>query len=115
MPSNPQPGEIWLVTFEPNVGSEIDKIRPAVVVSVPGFTYLPLRIVVPVRGSVHARDFVWFVPIKSSTLNRLAKDSEIDASQVHAFDLGRFERRIGSISQAQLEEVRNAIALCLGL
>ncbi len=112
---DPQPGEIWLVEFEPNVGSEIDKVRPAVVVSVPGFTNLPLRIIVPIRGTLHARNFAWFIPINQSALNHLSKDSEIDASQVHAFDVRRFIKKTGSISLTQLEEVRNAIALCLGL
>jgi mRNA interferase MazF len=115
MPHDPQPSEIRLVEFEPNVGSEIDKVRPAVVVSVPGFTNLPLRIIVPIRGTLHTRNFAWFIPIHQSTLNRLSKDSEIDASQVHAFDVGRFIKKIGSISSTQLEEVRNAIALCIGL
>ena len=101
--------------FEPNIGSEIDKTRPAVVVSVPGFTNLPLRIVVPIRGTIHIRPFAWFVPIEQTTLNRLTKTSEVDASQVHAFDVRRFVKRIGTISTIQLEEVRNAIALCLGL
>jgi len=115
MPIDPQPGEIWLVEFEPNIGSEIDKVRPAVVVSVPGFTNLPLRIVVPVRGTIHTRNFAWFIPIRQTILNHLTKDSEVDASQVHAFDVKRFVKKIGSITSIQLEEVRDAIALCLGV
>ncbi len=114
MSHDPQPGEIWLVEFEPNVGSEIDKVRPAVVVSVSGFTNLPLRIVVPVRGTIHARNFAWFIPLSQSAPIVFQKDSEIDASQVHAFDVQRFVKKIGSISSAQLEETRNAIALCIG-
>ncbi len=30
----PQRGEIWMVHFDPSVGAEIRKVRPAVVVSV---------------------------------------------------------------------------------
>jgi mRNA-degrading endonuclease toxin of MazEF toxin-antitoxin module len=48
----------WLVEFEPNIGSEIDKLRPAIVVSTSGFTDLPLRIAVPIRGKIH--DVAWF-------------------------------------------------------
>jgi len=29
----PKRGEIWLVNFDPTVGSEIKKIRPAVIIS----------------------------------------------------------------------------------
>ena len=113
MSYDPQPGEIWLVKFEPNIGSEIDKVRPAVVVSVPGFTTLPLRIVVPIRGKIN--DVAWFIPLKPTSHNNLSKESEVDASQVHAFDLHRFLRKTGSISDLQLDEVRDAIALCIGL
>jgi mRNA-degrading endonuclease toxin of MazEF toxin-antitoxin module len=44
----PKRGEVWLVQFNPSVGAEIQKVRPAVVLSVDGVGLLPLRIVVPV-------------------------------------------------------------------
>jgi mRNA-degrading endonuclease toxin of MazEF toxin-antitoxin module len=45
---NPMRGELWWVNFDPSVGSEQQKTRPAVVASVPSVGKLPLRIVVPV-------------------------------------------------------------------
>ena len=44
----PKRGEIWLVDFDPAVGAEIRKARPAVVISVKDIGRLPLRIVVPI-------------------------------------------------------------------
>ncbi len=44
----PRRGEIWLVDFQRSVGAEIQKIRPAVVMSVDAMGRLPLRVVVPV-------------------------------------------------------------------
>jgi hypothetical protein len=44
----PKRGEIWLVDFDPAVGAEIRKIRPAVVINVDNIGRLPLRMVVPV-------------------------------------------------------------------
>jgi mRNA interferase MazF len=41
-------GEIWLVDFDPAVGGEIRKIRPAVVMSMDAIGRLPLRMVVPI-------------------------------------------------------------------
>ena len=32
-PELPKRGEIWLVNFDPTVGAEIKKVRPAVVIS----------------------------------------------------------------------------------
>ena len=45
--SPPQRGEVWKVRFDPSVGAEIGKSRPAVVVSLSTAGKLPLRIVVP--------------------------------------------------------------------
>jgi len=44
----PKRGEIWLVRFDPSIGAEIRKLRPAVVLSLDKIGRLPLRIVVPV-------------------------------------------------------------------
>lgn len=48
--NNPHRGEIWIVDFNPTVGSEIQKQRTAVVVSLDTIGKLPLRIVVPITG-----------------------------------------------------------------
>jgi mRNA interferase MazF len=44
----PKRGDVWLVDFDPAVGAEIRKIRPAVVISMDTIGRLPLRLVVPV-------------------------------------------------------------------
>ena len=44
---NPTRGEIWIVNFDPQVGYEIMKARPAVVINLPVEQVFPLRIVVP--------------------------------------------------------------------
>ena len=40
--------EIWLVSLDPTVGSEIRKTRPAVIASSDALRKLPLPIVVPI-------------------------------------------------------------------
>jgi mRNA interferase MazF len=44
----PSRGEVWDIRFDPSVGAEIQKIRPAVVISLDSIGRLPLRIVVPI-------------------------------------------------------------------
>lgn len=112
---DPKPGEVWLVDFEPSVGSEIYKRRPAVVISVSGYTNLPLRIVVPIRGHSDEKRLSWLVPLKKDAKNKLTKDSVVDASQVHSFDLDRFITKIGFLTTSQVLEIRNAVALCIGV
>ena len=45
---NPQRGEIWLVNFQPQIGDEMSKARPALVLSANGITRLQLRIIIPI-------------------------------------------------------------------
>ena len=44
----PARGEVWLVDFDPAVGSEIRQMRPALVMSLDAVGRLPLRLVVPI-------------------------------------------------------------------
>ena len=41
-------GEVWHVRFDPAVGADMQKTRPAVVISVDEVGILPLRIIVPI-------------------------------------------------------------------
>ncbi len=45
-PPNPRRGEIWDICFDPSLGAEIQKTRPAVV-NIESVGRLPLRMVVP--------------------------------------------------------------------
>jgi mRNA interferase MazF len=72
----PKRGEIWLVDFDPAVGAEIRKIRPAVIISMDTIGRLPLRMVVPVTDwKPQYASLPWFVELPASPTNGLAKDS----------------------------------------
>ena len=44
----PQRGEVWLVNFDPTIGAEIKKTRPAIVISSDAVGRLPIKLVTPV-------------------------------------------------------------------
>jgi mRNA interferase MazF len=46
----PKRGEIWLVDLNPTRGQEIQKARPAVIISAEIFNPIPLRIVIPITS-----------------------------------------------------------------
>ena len=46
--SVPKRGEVWKVSFDPTVGAEIRKTRPAMVISSDAVGRLPIKLVVPV-------------------------------------------------------------------
>ncbi len=111
----PSRGEIWLVDFDPAVGAEIQKLRPALVVSVDSVGRLPLRIVVPITDwKPHYATFPWFVLIQANATNGLSKDSGADAFQTKSVSLDRFSKRLGEVAPAEVDLVAAAIALCVG-
>ena len=111
----PRRGEIWLVDFDPAVGAEIQKFRPALVISVDAIGRLPLRMIVPITDwKMQYEQYPWFVELPASPSNGLAKDSGADAFQTKSVSLSRFVRLLGIVTAAQLDEVASAVALCVG-
>jgi mRNA interferase MazF len=112
----PKRGEIWLIDFDPTVGAEIRKVRPAVVISVDTVGRLPLRMVVPITDwkPQHA-SYPWFVELPASPTNGLTKDSGADAFQTKSVSVARFVQRLGDVPSTQLDEIAEAIALCVGV
>src|SRR3954470_16649277 len=118
MPTAPTParGEIWLIDFDPAVGAEIRKLRPAVVISVNSIGRLPLRLVVPITDwKPQYASYPWFVELPASPTNGLTKDSGADAFQTKSVSLSRFVDRLGEVMPTQLDEIAEAIALCVGV
>lgn len=94
----PARGEVWLVDFDPAVGSEIRKMRPAPVMSLDAVGRLPLRLVVPITDwkSQYA-SYPWFTKIVANSPNGLSKDSGADAFQIKSVALSRFVRLMGIV------------------
>jgi mRNA interferase MazF len=111
----PRRGEIWLVNFDPSVGAEIRKLRPAVVLSVDGLARLPLRIVVPLTDwKVRYASCSWFVQIQASPSNGLSKNSGADAFQIKSVSESRFDRCLGSVTTTEIDAIADAIAPVVG-
>lgn len=112
----PRRGEVWLVDFDPAIGAEIQKLRPAVVISMDSIGRLPLRMVVPVTDwkPLYA-SFPWFVELPATTSNGLTKDSGADCFQTKSVSETRFVRQLGNITASQLVEIALAIGLCVGV
>jgi mRNA interferase MazF len=111
----PRRGEIWTVRFDPSVGAEIRKLRPAVVVSADTIGRLPLRIVVPITDWQAAfGSLPWFVHLPLSPTNGLTGDSGADAFQVKSVSENRFIRLVGVVTSSQVDAIAAAVALCVG-
>lgn len=111
----PKRGEIWRVCFDPQVGAEICKTRPAVVISLDSIGKLPLRIIVPITEWQDGfRQCPWFVHLKPDKLNGLHKESGADAFQVKSVSLQRFVQRIGVLPEEIVTQISDGVCLCIG-
>lgn len=110
-PKKPARGEVWIVNFDPTVGAEIKKKRPAVIISSDAVGILPVKLVAPVTewDARFARN-VWHVRVDPDTQNGLTKSSAVDALQVRSVDTQRLVTCIGRLSPDQLDEIAAAIA-----
>jgi mRNA interferase MazF len=105
-------GEVWLVSFDPTIGAEIRKTRPAIVVSSDGVGKLPIKLVAPITEWKDAfGDSAWLVRIDPDSQNGLSKTSTADTLQLRGMDLRRFVSRLGQISPQLMEEIAAAIAI----
>ncbi|HEY0376784.1 MAG TPA: type II toxin-antitoxin system PemK/MazF family toxin [Pyrinomonadaceae bacterium] len=109
--SSPKRGEIWLVNFDPTIGAEIKKTRPAIVVSSDAVGRLPIKLVAPLTDwKTYYAANIWHVRIDPNSVNGLAKTSAVDALQIRGMDQRRFVRQLGKVSEEMLEEIALAIA-----
>lgn len=112
---SPARGEIWQARLEPTEGSEQGKARPIVILSVVGVGRPSIRVCVPFMGFQPAHvGRLWLVVVAPSAGNGLEKLSTVDAMQVRALDMRRFERQIGTLEPVYVQALADAVALRLG-
>ena len=110
-PNLPKRGEVWQVDFDPTKGAEIQKERPAVVISSDAIGRLPLKLVAPItEWKDHYSRNVWHVRVEPDVGNGLTKTSAVDALQMRSLSLERFIKRRGRLTAVDMEEIVTAVA-----
>ena len=113
-PAAPKRGELWLVRFDPTLGAEIRKTRPALVISSDVIGRLPAKLVAPVTDwKDYFRTSAWHVRVDPDGKNGLIKPSAVDTLQLRGVDHRRFIRKLGEASEATIRDVLVAIALVI--
>ena len=103
-------GEVWWVEFDPSVGSEIRKTRPAVIVSNDSANRNLLRVVVIPLSTNTSRVYPGEVLVTVE-----GKQGKAMADQIMAADKLRLKTQIGMLSKADMLGVEQAILVHLGL
>src|SRR5579872_1260269 len=102
-------GEVWWVDFDPSIGGEIQKMRPAVIVSNNVANAVLNRVqVVPLTTNV-TRVFPGEALVQLRSEPRKAM-----ANQIMTAAKERLGRRIGELDRLQMAKVETAISVQLG-
>ena len=109
-------GSIWLVTFDPSVGTEIRKIQPAVIISGTAFNQRSKVTVLPITSAVPNEGLQPVVlPVMPSTLNGLSSESFIVCVDPMTFDKRRLVRCLGQLELQQISAIQLILARYLEL
>ena len=103
-------GEVWWVNFDPSVGEEIRKKRPAVIVSNDvSNKYLKRVQVVPLSSNVTK------IYPGEAKIRFEGKDSKVMGDQLTTVSKLRFINKSGKVSQKDMDKIEKAIKIQLDL
>ena len=107
---NPRRGEVWDVDFDLTVGTEIQKIRPAVVMNINSIKHLQIRLVAPITSwKAKFSGKIWLVNVQPDNANGLMMESAVDTVQMKGVDVRRFVTKRGRLAAALMDEIGAAI------
>jgi len=111
----PRRGEIYLVDFNPTVGHEIRKTRPAVVIQNDvSNQYSPITIVAAISSQFAEPPFPREVLIESQE-SGLHKRSAVIVNQIRSVDRQRLVKKLGQLSSQSMRRVDGALKISLAL
>jgi len=113
--THPQRGEIYLVNFDPTIGAEIKKTRPALILQNDvSNQYSPITVVAAITSQFKEPFYPTEVLIKAPE-GGLAVDSVALLNQIRSIDKQRLIKRLGNLNSETMEQVDKAIQISLGL
>lgn len=111
----PKRGEIYLVSFDPTIGAEIQKTRPALVLQNDvANEYSRITIVAAITSKFDDTLYPTEVLIQPPE-GGMTIASVVLLNQIRSIDKQRLVRRLGELTTETMEQVNEAIQVSLGL
>ena len=110
----PERGEIYLVCLDPTIGSEINKTRPALIISNDINNQAAQTVtVIPITSST--KKVYPFETLLSSQESGLPKSSKAKCNQIRTIDKKRLVKSLGKVSKKELKEIEDSLSIHLGM
>jgi Growth inhibitor len=104
-----------LVNFDPTVGHEIKKTRPALVIQNDlGNKHSPITIVAAITSGPGGKTYPTEVQLSKGE-GGLTVDSVALLNQIRSIDKQRLVKRLGAVKASSMEKVDRALVLSLGI
>jgi mRNA interferase MazF len=111
----PRRGEVYLVNFDPTIGAEIQKTRPALIVQNDvANRHSAITIVAAISSQFDQTVYPTEVLI-SPPEGGLRTESVALLNQIRSIDKQRLVRRLGTLKPETMNRVDNAILISMGL
>lgn len=109
-------GSIWLVTFDPSIGTEIRKTRPALIISRTIFNQRSKVTVLPITSSSPNQQLLPVVlPLIPSATNGINVESFVVCIDPMTFDKRRLVKYLGILESIQIQGIKKILARYLEL
>ena len=111
----PERGEVFLVNFDPTIGSEIKKTRPALIIQNDiANEHSPITIVAAITSKFDDKLYPTEVEIIAGE-GGLKQDSVVLLNQIRSIDCQRLAKKLGKVKDSTLRKVDLSIKISLGL
>jgi len=113
--SSPRRGEVYLVNFDPTVGAEIQKIRPALILQNDiANRHSSITIMAAITSQFDEPLYPTEVRIRAPE-GGLSVDSVVLLNQIRSLDKQRLMRRLGAVKPATMDQVERALLISFGM
>jgi mRNA interferase MazF len=103
-------GDVYWTDLNPTIGSEINKIRPAIIISNEVQNELSSRVIVIPITSNTSKLYPFEAKIKLE-----GNDAKAMADQIRTIDKSRLKQYISTLTKSELKDIEKAIKISLSL